>query len=111
MLDLPTRRRRPSLGPEAEPENRGCLGLTLAERDRLCALPERQAAELGQLLEAFHDGREVIPRERAGLRSEGAVSVGEEELGLRDAAGEQQQLARRRVAGRVLRSESEIANW
>src|SRR5262249_59841630 len=83
--------------------------LSVPERDRLRALPERQAAELGEMLAALDHGREVVTRERSGLRAERAVAVGEQELGLRDAAGVEEQLAGRRVARRVLRADAELA--
>src|SRR4051794_37158555 len=83
--------------------------LDLAERDRLRSLPERQATELGEPLAALDHGREVVARERAGLRAERAMAVREEELGLGDAAREEQQLAGRRVAGRVLGADAELA--
>ena len=57
-------------------------GLAFGERDRLRALPERAAAELGELLVTLDERREVVAGERACLRAEGAVAVGEEQLGL-----------------------------
>ena len=52
------------------------------------------------------DRREVVPRQRPRLRGEGAVAVREQQLGLADPAREEQQLARRWIAGRVLRVRS-----
>src|SRR5262249_17296933 len=81
----------------------------LAEGDRLGALPERQAAELGELLPALEDRREVVARERTGLRCECTVAVREEQLRLADPAGIEQELARGRGAGRVLCADAELA--
>src|SRR5581483_6290781 len=81
----------------------------LAERDRLRALPERQPPELGEMLAAFHDGREMVARQRSGLRTECAMAVREEKLGLGDAAGEEEELAGRGVAGGVLGADPELA--
>src|SRR3954451_11940317 len=80
----------------------GAWELDLFERDRLRALPERQASELGEVLAALDDSREVVARKRAGLRAEGAMAVREEQLRLRHAARVEQQLARRGVDGGVL---------
>src|SRR5690349_20754589 len=74
----------------------------LLEGDLLRAVPERETSELEQVLAALDDRREVVAGVRARLRAEGAVAVREEELGLGDAAGEEEQLARRGVAGCVL---------
>ncbi len=68
--------------------------LALAERDRLRALPERQPAELRQVLVALDERRKMVPGERARLRAERAMSVGEEQLGLAHPARVQEQLAR-----------------
>src|SRR5439155_4375921 len=95
--------------PEAVPENGGRRKLALAERDRLRSLPERQAAELRELLATLDDRGEVVPGERARLGGEGAVAVRKEELGLRDAAGIEEELAGGRVAGRVLGADPELA--
>src|SRR6478735_3773881 len=80
-----------------------------AEGDRLGAFPERQAPQLGELLEALDDRGEVVPRERARLRREGAVAVRKQQLCLAHAARVEQQLPRRRVARGVLGPDPELA--
>src|SRR3954451_10284855 len=85
------------------------MSLDLAERDLLRALPECQPAELGEVLLTLDDRREMVPGERARLRPESAVAGREEELGLGDTAREEQQLAGRRVDGRVLGADPEFA--
>ena len=50
----------------------------------------------------------MVPRERAGLAREGDVAVRDEELRLADAAGEEDQLARARIARRVLRPDPDV---
>ena len=80
----------------------------LGEDDLLRALPEHAPAELAQLLVALDDRGEVVARERARLARERDVAVREQQLGLADAAGEDDQLARARVARRVLGAEPEV---
>src|SRR2546428_4320816 len=81
----------------------------LTEGDRLGALPQRQLAELRQLLPAFHEGREVVRGELARLAREVAVAVREEQLRLADAAGIERELTRMWIARRVLRADPEVA--
>src|SRR6201999_3716424 len=83
--------------------------LELAEGDLLRAFPEGQAPECGELLVAVDERREVVSRERTRLGAERAVSVRKEQLGLADAARVEEQLARRRVTGRVLGADPELA--
>ena len=78
------------------------------EGDVLRALPEEGAAELGQLLVALDHRREVVARELPRLGGEVDVAVGEQDLRLGDAARVEHDLARVRVARRVLRAEAEI---
>src|SRR6266568_1247794 len=51
-----------------------------AKRDRLCAFPERPAAELLELLLPLDERREMVRPQVSRLRCEGAVPVGKEEL-------------------------------
>src|SRR5690348_11502988 len=76
--------------------------LRLPERDVLRSVPQHELAELLQPLAALDDRREMIAGELTRLAREAGVAVREEQLGLADAAGVQQQLAGGRVAGRVL---------
>ena len=84
------------------------LGLRLAERDVLGAVPEHPPAELAQVLVPGDDRREVVPGERARLARERDVAVREQELRLAHAARVEDQLARARVAGRVLRPDADV---
>ena len=63
---------------------------------------------VAEVLVALDDRREVVPRELARLRREVDVAVREQDLRLRDAAGVEDDLARMRVAGRVLGAEPEV---
>ena len=82
--------------------------LALGERDRLRAFPERQPAELVQVLLSLDDGCEVVASERPRLAPERAGAVWEEQLGLADATRVEQQLARRRIRRCVLRPDAEV---
>src|SRR5688572_1660804 len=73
----------------------------------LRALPEREAADLGEVLVAFGHGREVIPRELADFAGEEARAVWEEDLHLGDASGIDEDLPRRRVTGVILEVDAE----
>ena len=64
-----------------------CRDSDLAERDLLGAVPQELLPEGGEVLGALDDGGEVVPRELARLRGEVDVAVGQEQLGLGDAAG------------------------
>src|SRR4029079_9832654 len=81
----------------------------LPERDRLRALPERQPAELLQLLLALDEGGEVVRPEVPGLARERAVAVREQQLGLALPARVERELAGVRIAGRVLGTDPEVA--
>src|SRR5262245_53845851 len=82
--------------------------LRLAERDVLCPFPEHPAAELAQVLAPVDDRREVVPGKRSGFARERDVAVCQEELGLADAARIEDDLARARVARRVLRPDADV---
>src|SRR5688572_15117686 len=81
--------------------------LVLFYDEVLRALPEREAADLGQMLVALDHGREVIARELADLAGEKARAIREEDLHLGDAAWIDEDLARGRMAGVVLEVHSE----
>ena len=82
----------------------------LSARRRSPARPSQRnlRPELAKVLVAFDDRGEVVARERARLGGEADVSVGEQDLRLRDAARVEDDLARVRVAGGVLRAEAEV---
>jgi hypothetical protein len=65
-------------------------------------LPQDATPEFGELLLPRDDRREVVPGELASLACEHGRSVGKEKLHLASAAGVEQELTRRRVAGVVL---------
>src|SRR5213594_4102564 len=81
--------------------------LDLFDEEVLCALPEREAAELGKLLVALDHRREVIARELADLAREEARAIREEDLHLGDASGIDKHLSRRGMAGVILVSHAE----
>src|SRR5207249_11229389 len=83
--------------------------LTLPKRNRLRTLPERQAAELGEVLGALDNRGEMVAGQRPCLRPESAVAVRKEQLRLRDAAGVAEELTGGGVAGGVLRADPEFS--
>ena len=78
------------------------------EADRLGAVPDHPPAELRQLLDSLHQRREVVARELAGDAREARAPVREEDLGLADAAGIEQKLARSGVAGGILGPDARV---
>src|SRR5262249_60460363 len=96
--------RRPTRRAAGSP---GELG-RFAEHDLLRALPEELLPQVAQVLVAAHDRGEVVPGELSRLRREVDVAVREQDLRLADAARMEDDLARMRVAGRVLGAEPEI---
>jgi len=50
----------------------------------------------------------VVARELSGLAREAGLAVGEEDLGLADAAGVEEDLARPGVARRILEADAEV---
>src|SRR2546423_3040868 len=87
---------------------RSCRALLLREGDRLRAPPQHDLTEILQAFAALHDRREVVPGQLAGLAREAGRAVGKEQLGLAHAAGIEQELARRGIARRVLRSDPHV---
>src|SRR6267378_6270908 len=75
------------------------------ERDVLRAFPQDELAERGKLVGAVLDGREMVARELAHLAREDGRPIGEQDLGLAQAARVQQQLAGRGIARGVLEAE------
>src|SRR5258705_11358852 len=63
------------------------------EGDVLGALPEHHATHLAELVASFDDGEEVVAGELANLAGEATGAVGEEDLGLAEAAGVEEDLA------------------
>src|SRR3954466_8414043 len=78
------------------------------EGNVLGAFPEEGLAELGEVLVALDDGREMIARELPRLGGEVDVAVGEQDLGLGNATRIEHDLARVRIARPVLGAEAEI---
>ena len=61
-----------------------------------------------EVLVALDHGQEVVARELADDARERAAAVGQEDLGLAVAAGVEEDLARRRVAGVVLEANADV---
>jgi hypothetical protein len=78
------------------------------EGDRLRSLPQGQPAELRQVLGSRDDRQEMVTGELSDLAGEADAAIGEEDLGLADAAGVEQELARRRIARGILVAEAEV---
>src|SRR5258708_6857368 len=81
---------------------------SFGESDLLRAFPEDLPAELAQVLDSFVDRGEVVARQLPHLAGEQGRAVREEDLGLADAAGVEQQVPRRGMAGVVLVAEVEV---
>src|SRR5207247_6674050 len=62
----------------------------------------------GQLRGSFDEGQKVIASELPDLAGETDAAIGEQELGLADPAGVEEELTRGGVARRVLVAEAEV---
>src|SRR5262249_2085936 len=82
--------------------------LRLPEGDVLGAVPENELAQFLQALAALDDRREVVAGELPGLTGEARVAVGEEQLGLADAARVEHELPGGWVARGVLRPDADV---
>ena len=78
------------------------------EDDVLRALPQHLAPHRAQLLASGLDGEEVVAGELADLAGKTGRAVWEEDLGLAEATGIEQDLARRGMAGVVLIADAEV---
>src|ERR1700694_2355218 len=78
------------------------------ESDVLRAFQHDEVADRLQLFGALFDRRKVVARELSDLAREQRRAVREQDLGLADAAGVEQQMSRRRVTRVVLEAEAEI---
>src|SRR6185312_15404616 len=74
----------------------------------LRAVPQAQAPEFGQLVEVRRQGDEMVAGELAELAGEMDAAIGEQDLGLADAAGIEDHLARRGVGGMILIPDAEL---
>src|SRR6202030_1254427 len=84
------------------------LALQRFENNVLGAVPQHVLAERTQLIAAFDHRQKMISGELADLAGEVHAAIGEQNLGLADAAGIEDDLARRRIAGVVLKAQPEI---
>src|SRR5713226_73950 len=80
----------------------------LFEHDVLGALPQRLAPQLAQLVDAIDDGGEMVSGQRPGLAAEGRRAIGDQDLGLADAAGIQEQLPGGGIPRRVLEADPDV---
>src|SRR3954467_5586586 len=78
------------------------------EHDVLRTLPQRLLAERAQVLVALDDREEVVAGELADDAREEAPAVREQDLGLAEAAGVEQDLAGRGVARVVLEADADV---
>src|SRR4051794_31660221 len=78
------------------------------EHDVLRALPKRLLAERAQVLVALDDREEVVARELADDAREQAAAVRQQDLGLADAAGIEQDLPGRGMARLVLEADADV---
>ena len=76
------------------------------EDDVLGTVPERHLAERPEVLIALENGQEVVAGELADDAREPAAAVRQEDLGLAKAAGVEEDLAGRGVAGVVLEADA-----
>src|SRR5690606_38057507 len=83
------------------------------DADVLRALPQDCFAELGQLLDSVRDRQEMVAGKLAHLARKRDAAISEENFRLADAAGVENHLSQRRIAGRVFiaQTEIEIAEW
>src|SRR5437660_9867046 len=78
------------------------------EFDVLGTLPEDHLAQGTQLIEAVDDRQKMVAGKLADLAGEANRAIGKQDLGLTEANGVKQDLARRRKARRVLVTKAEI---
>src|SRR3954451_16098292 len=78
------------------------------EHDVLGTFPQGLLTEGAQVLVALHDGEEVVAGELADDAREQAAAVRQEDLGLAEAAGVEEDLPRRRVARVVLEADADV---
>src|SRR3954465_4590407 len=78
------------------------------EHDVLGTFPQRLLAERAQVLGPLDDGEEVVAGELADDAREQAAAVRQEDLGLAEAAGGEQDLPGRRVARVVLEADADV---
>src|SRR6516165_8560370 len=90
------------------PSMAAVASLAALEEDVLRALPERHFAERRKLIGAFNDGEKMIAGELPHFAGKAHAAIGEENLGLADAAGIKDDLAGRGEARMVLVAEAEI---
>ena len=76
--------------------------------DGLGSVPQDEFSQLHQVFPTLNHGQEMVSRERAHLTREPAASIDEQDLGLAEAPGIEQNVAPRRMARRVLESESGV---
>src|SRR5437899_5012532 len=82
--------------------------LDFLEADLLCALPQHGLAERGQVLQPRGQGDEVVAGELTHLACEMHAAIGQQDFGLADAAGIENDLAGCGIAGVVLVGDAEI---
>src|SRR5690606_16449495 len=78
------------------------------EGNVLGALPDHQPAELRKPLPSLDDGQEVIPRQLPQLAGKAGRTVGYQNFRLAVATGVEENLARSRIARRVLEPDAEL---
>ena len=71
-------------------------------------LPKDLLAQFGPILLTFGDCQEMISRKLPHLAGEVHAAICEQDLRLAESAGVENELARRRIAGRVLEAHAEI---
>src|ERR1700679_1288418 len=86
----------------------GTHALDRFEQNILGAVPQHELAERTHLIAAFNDRQKMISRELTDLAGETHIAVGEQDLGFADAAGIEDDLTRRRIAGVVLVAQPKI---
>src|SRR5439155_18887745 len=72
------------------------------------ALPQHHLAERAEMIEPVDDRQEMVAGELTDLAGETYRAIGEQNLGLADPAGMQDDLARRRITRSVFISEAEV---
>src|ERR1700727_2575624 len=89
----------------AETARAARVALQRFEHDVLGAVPQHVLAERTQLIAAFDHGQKMTAGELADLAGKMHAAIGEQNLGLADAAGIEDDLARRRIAGVILEAQ------
>src|SRR5688572_12438533 len=92
----------------AKPQRAAPIRSQRLETDWLSTIPDHPAPQLRQLPVALHDSHDVVAAERPGLAGEHGLAVGDQDLGLADPQGMEQDLTGCRALCVILGADADI---